>query len=204
MKRTRLAAVALLATVTLAACGDEQPEDSSGNEAATDLTSAPADAQWRSVKGIKVPFSQDCGPAVSADEVKTGYKQTPQCGVIAAINGQVALATTDDDHWPEMANKLLAPGEGKNQWAQARASQSIRGTVKNPAQFVGFKITDYSEDSMMVLLAVTWPDGKTTAQATQLAWQGDDWRLVLPSQDKAPDAVQLDNLDGFTEFRAEG
>ena len=48
--------------------------------------------------------------------------------------------------------------------------------------------------------AVQWPDQKVTAQPVQLVWQNTAWRLVLPTQEEAVDAVELPNLDGFTSF----
>lgn len=121
---------------------------------------------------------------------------------MAAINGQVSLAVTSDTDWPTMANTILAPGKGKDQWVQARSLMSVSGGVTDPADFTCFKITDYADDRAQVVLTVTWPDGKSTAQPTQLAWQADDWRLVLPDQDNAPDAVVVDDSEDCTAFSA--
>lgn len=202
--RSAILGLGLAFTLALTACGseDEQAAEAPKQEA-PDLTSAPENAQWNSMNGIQVPNSADCDSS-TVDGVRVGYAQTPQCGVIAAINGQVALATTPDKAWPNMANVILAPGKGKDQWVQARAYQSIQGTVEDPARFVGFKISEYTDEGMVVVLATEWPDGKITAQATQLAWQGGDWKLVLPTQDEAPDAIELENLDGLTPFAAKG
>lgn len=122
---------------------------------------------------------------------------------MAAINGQVSLAVTGDADWPQMANTILAPGKGKDQWVQARSLMSVSGAVADPAVFSCFKISDYSDERAQVMLTVTWPDGKKTAQPTQLVWQADDWRLVLPDQDNAPDAVVVDGDEDCTAFSAE-
>lgn len=187
-------AAAALVVVTATACGSDNTDEVAG----PDLTSAP-EATWSPMAGIAVPRAEQCPE--KTEPVEHGYARTPQCAVIAAITGQTLLATTGDAEWPRMANTILAPGPGKDQWVQARALVSVEGRVRNPATFAGFRFTDYSDDRAQVLLAVEWPDGTLTAQPTQLAWQTGDWKLVLPTQQTAVDAAEIDNLDDFTEFR---
>jgi len=187
-------AAAALVVVTATACGSDNTDEVAG----PDLTSAP-EATWSPMAGIAVPRAEQCPE--KTEPVEHGYARTPQCAVIAAITGQTLLATTGDAEWPRMANTILAPGLGKDQWVQARALVSVEGRVRNPATFAGFRFTDYSDDRAQVLLAVEWPDGTLTAQPTQLAWQTGDWKLVLPTQQTAVDAAEIDNLDDFTEFR---
>jgi len=187
-------AAAALVVVTATACGSDNTDEVAG----PDLTSAP-EATWSPMVGIAVPRAEQCPE--KTEPVEHGYARTPQCAVIAAITGQTLLATTGDAEWPRMANTILAPGPGKDQWVQARALVSVEGRVRNPATFAGFRFTDYSDDRAQVLLAVEWPDGTLTAQPTQLAWQTGDWKLVLPTQQTAVDAAEIDNLDDFTEFR---
>lgn len=191
---TALAGVAALGVSGLAAC-------TGSDDSGPDLTSAP-EATWITRGGISVPTAPDGDGPTTDDPTPHGYAHTPQGAVLAAINGQVSLATTTDDDWPVMANTILAPGLGKDQWVQARSLLSVTSSVKDPAAFTCFKITDYAEDRAQVMLTLTWPDGKKTAQPTQLAWQGNDWRLVLPDQEQANDAVVADNQTDCTAFAA--
>lgn len=196
--RKWFAAVGLVA-LTVAACGTDD-KGPAGTEDGPDLTAAP-EATWSPMAGIEVPRAEECPE--KTDPVEHGYAHTPQCAVIAAMTGHTLLATTGDDTWPEMANTILAPGAGKDQWVQARALMSVEGRVQDSATFVGFRFTDYSDTRAQVLLAVQWPDGTLTAQPTQLAWQTGDWKLVLPTQQTAVDATEIDNPDDFTDFRPE-
>lgn len=204
------ACLALTVAVGLAACGDD--EDESAKDTGPDLTSAPQEVRWTDHSGVKAPQAQsgDCAKKStggaseeSSSKLVSWSDQTPQCAVIAAMAGQTLLDTTGDDDWPVMANQILAPGEGKDQWAQARALMTKSGRVVEAPEFAGFKITDYSDAGATVLIAVDRPDGTTDATPTQLAWQADRWQLVLPTQETAVDAVQIDSLDGFTAFGPE-
>lgn len=201
MRSRKLLAAAAVVALTVTACGTDDEAPAEGTTG-PDLTSAP-EASWSPMAGIPVPRGDDGGCPEKTDPVPHGYAHTPQCAVIAAMTGQTLLATTGDDAWPDMAQTVLAPGPGKDQWAQARSLMSVEGRVRDPATFAGFKFTDYTDDRAQVLLALEWPDGALTAQPTQLAWQSGDWNLVLPTQQNAVDATKISDLDGFTEFRPE-
>lgn len=200
MRSRKVVPAVAVVVLAVAACGADDQAPASGGDGGPDLASAP-EATWSPIGGIAVPSAEGCPE--KTDPVDQGYAHTPQCAVIAAITGQTLLATTGDSDWPEMANTILAPGEGKDQWVQARALMSVEGRVPNPATFVGFRFSDYTADRAQVLLALEWPDGMLTAQPTQLAWQTGDWKLVLPTQQSAVDATEITTLDGFTEFSPE-
>ena len=195
MKTWKAIASAALVSVCLVACSEGDEDVSAG----PDLTTAP-EATWQDSSGVKRPESTSGHCPNKTGEFAVEHEQTPQCAVIAAMSGQVLLATTGDQEWPMMANSVLAAGPGKDQWVQSRTLMSVSGRVADPARFVGFKFTDYSDEKAQVLLAVQWPDQKVTAQPVQLVWQNTAWRLVLPTQEEAVDAVELPNLDGFTSF----
>ncbi|MCQ9334509.1 hypothetical protein NQ042_10575 [Corynebacterium phoceense] len=205
MTITRLCATALIASASLliASCGSnsENSSESSTEQSAVDLATPPQDARWESVSGIDSPVESAAGPEATSP-VPHGYAHTPQGAVQAAINGQVWLATADDQTWPQVASMMTAPGPGRDQWAQGRSLISVSGSVsqEDAAKFKGFKISDYSEEKAQVLLAADYPGVGLTVYPVQLVWQNDDWKLVLPSQDTAPDLHQLESLDGFVDY----
>ena len=205
MNITRLSAAAAIvaATLGLAACGSDEPEQptEASDHPTVDLEAAPENASWSSVGGIGTPVDSNDGPEKTSP-VPHGYSHTPQGAVQAAINGQVMLATADDQTWPDVASDMTSPGPGRDQWAQGRLLISVNGNVdkKDAAEFKGFKITDYNDDKAQVLLAADYPDVGLTVYPVQLVWQADDWKLVLPDQENAPDLHKLESLDGFTEY----
>lgn len=204
MKKTTLkvAVVTLLTTLALSGCSsDPDSQESAPSQSEWDISAAP-EASWEPVAGIAAPMSDNDGPA-STSPVPHGYAPSPQGAVLAAINGQIQLATADDTAWPQVSQYLLAPGKGRDQWAQARSLMSVQGEVENPARFVGFRITDFSKADATVVLATEWPTGEMTAYPVQLTRMSQTWRLVLPTQEQAVDMEPLDTLDGFTLFSSE-
>lgn len=199
------AAVALLLTANTACSNDEQTEQ----PPVVDTASAPADLTWRNVAGLKVPTSRADGPARTSPP--QGYSHTPQGAALAAANGQAALATAPDSTWPEVVRTVTAPGPGRDQWAQARVLMSVSGAVDPSvaATFTAFKVTDYSPEKAIVLLATSTPPAPgeqeplLTAYPVQLAWTGADWKLVLPTQEDDIDAAEIQTLEGFTTWEAE-
>lgn len=193
------AVLAALTTIALAGCSSaEEPTPAEQ----WDVNAAP-EATWEPVAGIAAPMSDNDGPAAT-DPVPHGYAPSPQGAVLAAINGQVQMATADDVTWPYVSQYLLAPGEGRDQWAQGRSLVSVQGEVADPANFVGFQVAAFTDTDATVVLANEWPTGELTAYPVQLTRMNDTWRLVVPTQDTAVDMEEIDNLDGFVPFSQEG
>ena len=184
---------------SLAACGSDDADQHSSD--AVDLQSAPENVRWESVSGVLTPVESDDGPKHSG-AVKAGWAHTPQGAVMAAINTQVAMATADDDTWPEVSRTLLADGAGRDQWAQGRSLMTVAGTVKNPATFEGFRIADYNDEVTTIVLAIDYPSIGLTATPVQVTWQ-EDWKTVVPTQDQVIDPQRISSIDGFTKFSAD-
>ncbi|MFC8181556.1 hypothetical protein ACFULT_21985 [Rhodococcus sp. NPDC057297] len=202
--RVFTAAVATAAIVLTAACGSADDTDTPHDTAAApDLAAAPADVQWRTVGGVSIPVSAVDGPTTTNGIVRSGYSKTPQGAVLAAINGQTALAVAGDRAWPEVVNTVTAPGPGRDEFAAARAGVTVSGTV--PADtaptFVGFEVTDYQSDPLSAAVTIAQRlggDGGLYSYPVALQWIADDWRIVLPTAEENVDAAELNTLDGYT------
>lgn len=202
--KKKLGALALAGTAALSLCAcssDKDGKDTRVEDALVDTTSAPANARWESMAGIATPVESTEGSANTRNSARSGYAHIPQGAVMVAINGQVALVTDEDMKWPDVSRTIIAPGQSRGQWAQGPALMSIQPgeKVENPAKFERFRVSDYNDQSALVLLAAEYPDAGMTAYPVQLTWQ-DDWKVVLPTQDQAPDFEKLESLDGFTAF----
>ncbi|OAK54049.1 hypothetical protein [Rhodococcoides kyotonense] len=204
VSRTLRIAATTATVLALAACGsgnDDSP--AAAPDPAPDLRSAPAELTWREVAGVSVPTSRVDGPHTGTSVNRSGYAQTPQGAVLAAINGQTALAVADDRSWPEVVNTVTAPGPGRDEFAAARAAVTVSGSVPADAapKFVGFEVTDYSSDPLSAGVSVAQTIGTGTelfSYPVALQWISGDWRIVLPTSEENIDAVEIDNLDGYT------
>lgn len=196
----RMVAVSLMAGLALGlgACSSDDEQQAAQEQ--VDVNAVPANTTWDSVHGLHLPAGDD-GPK-QTKPVRFGYEHTPQGAVLAAINGQGQMAVVGDKDWPELSRMALAPGQGRDQWAQQRALVSVSGSLKadQAPSFRGFKVSDYSQDNAIVTLAVDYPEAGLAAYPVQMTWLSDDWRVVLPTQEDNIEPTSIDNLDGFTPY----
>jgi len=205
MKRHIFAAAAA-ATILLTITGCGSDDTATGTEQQViDTTTAPQQVQWENWQGVPLPVSASDGPSTIDGDVARGYSATPQGAVLAAVQGITRLRLAPDSSWPQVANTVAAPGEGRDTYAVNRAMITITGPAPTgtEASITGFRVVDYTPEQAVVELARKRADTTVVATTHTLVWAGDDWKLVLPGPDsEAPAAASLANLDGFTEFEA--
>ncbi|WP_143695171.1 hypothetical protein [Williamsia sp. 1135] len=194
-----LALLALIAAVTMAACGSDSGSDEPS--AATDTTAPPAQVTWVSWQGARLPVSATDGPAKVTGDLATGYSNTPQGAALAAFQGTIRLSLAPDESWAQVANKLVAPGTGRDTYAVNRALVSVSGPApQGTAPIVrGYKFTSYSPQRADVSLAVE-QDGTLAAAQQTVVWTGADWRVLLPEPGHEPTPTPLANLEGFVSL----
>lgn len=203
--RRPLAGLALAGVVLLSAvgCGTDTASAES-DEVSIGTTSAPANLSWETFNGVRIPRSLTDGPK-DYDTVPSGYSNTPQGAVLAAVRGQAYLALTPDQQWGPMVSVITAPGPGRDEFAANRALVSVTGPVPadRAPKFVAFKVTSYQPgDAPTAAVEVVQEVGSPAerfAYPVALQWIG-DWRLVLPTAAENVDARPLDNLDGYTRL----
>ncbi|KQU28428.1 MULTISPECIES: hypothetical protein [unclassified Rhodococcus (in: high G+C Gram-positive bacteria)] len=207
LSRTDRLMAAVSVVLIAAACGSESSDSAAPAETQVDTASAPADLEWRTVGGVSVPSSPTAGPSTGTGVTRHGYDKSPQGAVLAAINGQTALAVADDRTWPEVVNTVTAPGPGRDAFAVARAAVTVAGTVpkESAPRFVGFDVTAYEPDAATAAVSVAQTVGEDSqlySYPVALQWVGGDWRIVLPTSEENIDAAELDDLAGYTELKA--
>lgn len=189
--------VAIIAAITLGACGSDSNNDSEST-AATNTTQAPAALTWTTWQGVRLPVSATDGPAKITGDVASGYSNSPQGAALAAFHSTIRLSLAPDQSWAEVANKLAAPGSGRDTYAVNRALVSVTGPAPQGTAPVvrGYKFTSYSPTRADLTLAVE-QDKKLTAATQTVVWTGADWRVLLPEPGTEPTPQPLANLDGF-------
>ncbi|RRO97045.1 hypothetical protein CXF29_00135 [Corynebacterium bovis] len=127
--------------------------------------------------------------------------------MLAAVNGQALMSLAGNDKTQAVSDYVLAPGAGRDQWGQARALADVSGMVDpdTAPRFAGFKITNYSDESVQVIVAAEYavPERWTGVYPVQLRWINDDWRVVAPTREDGVHVTPVDSTDDFTSFAAQ-
>jgi hypothetical protein len=149
---------------------------------------------WASFHGMPLPASA-AGPRNTLDGLASGFADTPQGALLAAINIGVRTAA----QWgsaifvPTITRQVTGPATPallhaeETTYAQLRAAAHVRPgrpTGKGNASEIGYRFLSWSP-AVATLAVVT--DGPTASGATVLAstriqvvWQAGDWRAVAP------------------------
>lgn len=199
MKRQKTVVAVTIAALVLASCSTTETSET-GSE--WDTERAPEQVRWESgPAGLAYPVSEVSGP-FETTPVPHGWTADPQGAVLAAMTSQVFLSGADDTLWPTVAQTLIEPGPGRDQWAQARSLVSVEGTLDQAPVMQSFQVNDFSESTALVTVAARWPDGTVAGLPVQLSRSQGDWRVVLPTQEQAPDLTALSNsqLADFITF----
>ncbi|HMT33030.1 MAG TPA: hypothetical protein PKA99_10410 [Dermatophilaceae bacterium] len=169
------------------------------------MTDPARDVMWQLVYNIPVPFSTSDGPTRVADKVASGYAQTPQGMVLAAMDTMSrcsvpgdALAVacyehrvTDGPVYEEMGTRVAKIG--------ALPRQLTPGASLPPLSWA--KVVNYADDYAAVELAQRDPRSADTyiVYLVEMVWVDGDWKM------KATDTshqgrVGVTNLEGFTKW----
>lgn len=192
--------ISVSAATSLAACSSDD-RTTEETQASVDTQAAPENTAWvEGPAGLFYPVSDTAGPH-NRGPVPSGFEHSPQGAVVAAITTQVFLAGADDELWPEVPKTLVEPGEGRDQWSQARALMSVSGdAIATPPKFRGFKVNDYSDTSAIVSLVAEYTNGVVATMPVQLSHNSGDWKVVLPNQEQAPDLTEITEEELAADF----
>ena len=110
--------VMMTAIALLTACShDDEPAPANDNAAVeAALTTSPSLTWQIGPAGLSQPISKDAGP-FETSPVPHGFSQLPHGALLSAMTAQIWMAGADDENWPKVAEYLLEPGVGRDQWA---------------------------------------------------------------------------------------
>ncbi|MEU3010128.1 hypothetical protein [Nocardia asteroides] len=171
--------LAALLTVATGCTGTDTGVD----QAATNTTVVPlvpSGVSWRSWQGIELPVAAQ-GPRLIEGAVASDFDRSPAGAVVAAIHATVRMSLAPDGQWPQVGQRMLAPGPGRDKWATARAQISITEPASDsvPA-LLGYTVAAYTLTEARVDIYSSFADHSITRNTATVIWAIDGWRLLLP------------------------
>lgn len=155
-------------------------------------------AQWVLYKTVALPVSASAGPRDIDGDVAAAYSHTPTGALVAATQLSVRYAFADD--WRAVLDRSVAPGAGRDVWVATRGKYASLAPPQagTYCQVAGFVFVDYAPSRAVVQMANRCPNGQLQATTLTVAWQDEDWKLVLqPNGSPTPTQQPIASLDGF-------
>ena len=171
---------------------------------------------WVSFHGIRLPISATAGPRDTHDGLASGFADTPQGALLAAINIGVRTAA----QWgsaifvPTIAHQVTGPAASallhaeETAYTQLRATAHVRAgqpTGQTHAAEDGYRFVAWSPAAATVDVLTVGPttNGATVLAATrvQVVWRRGDWQVVAPPGGNwANAATAISSPLGYTIF----
>jgi hypothetical protein len=177
------------------------------------------DLGWTDFHGIQLPVSPAAGPRHTVSGLASGFTDTPDGALLAAINIGVRTAAqwgpaiftptiTSQVAGPDQAALLHAATSG---YAGLRAAAHVRAGQpigRGYAAEVAYRFDAWTPAAATVDVVSAGPgsNGTTVLAATriQVIWQRGDWRVLAPPGGNwAAAAVAISSLTGYTIFPGE-
>ncbi|MFE7718569.1 hypothetical protein ACFU44_05955 [Nocardia rhizosphaerihabitans] len=140
----------------------------------------PSGLSWRSWQGIELPVALQ-GPRLIEGAVASDFDRSPAGAALAAIHATVRMSLAPDGQWPQVGQRMLAPGPGRDKWATARAQVSITAPASDSVPTIlGYTLAAYTLTEARVDIYSAYTDHSITRNRSTVIWVVDGWRLLLP------------------------
>jgi hypothetical protein len=185
----------------------------------TTLATAGQDLTWVSFHGMQLPVSATAGPHDTGKGLASGFADTPQGALLAAINIGVRTAA----QWgtaifkPTITRQVTGPDSAALLSAETVAYAQLRAAAKvRPGQpagqgyaaETGYRFVTWSAAAATVDVVTAGPGatGTTVLASTRIEvlWLDGDWRVVAPPGGNwAATATAITSPSGYTLFPGE-
>ncbi|MFI8974159.1 hypothetical protein ACIGO9_14830 [Nocardia asteroides] len=176
-----VAVIMLAALLTVATgCTNTDIDRATTTSTTTAAPLVPSGLTWRSWQGIELPVATQ-GPRLIEGAVATDFDRSPAGAALAAIHATVRMSLAPDGQWPQVGQRMLAPGPGRDKWATARAQVSITApATESVPNILGYILTTYTPTEARVEIYSSYTDHSVTHNTATVIWAVDGWRLLLP------------------------
>lgn len=166
-------------------------------------TSPPTGVRWKLYRGVALPYSAQAGPTRIDGEIVGGFAHTPTGALLAATHAGYRYRMASDSSWRAVTKAMVQPGPGRDAWVRLRSKYTLGEAPSGPnmLQMAGFRFVTYTPDLAVMQVATRGKTGVIQMTTSTVAWDGDDWKLVLqPDGSESPTAQRLSSLDGFVPW----
>jgi hypothetical protein len=164
----------------------------------TALGTAPK-SKWELIGKMAAPTDPNTfGPGVTdGNGFRSCFASSPTGALYAAAN-MIALGSSGTQDELKLADKLLAPGPGRDAAIKAAKTRTSTAGSRETAQISGFLLKSYSPAEADVDLAIKLPNGALAHSVLSLRWVAGDWKVKASDDGQVFNGVaQLSDLSGF-------
>ncbi|GAB3440146.1 hypothetical protein GCM10027570_05360 [Streptomonospora sediminis] len=165
---------------------------------ATDFTAWPQDTTWQTVGTLEAPSSTVHGPGQTEDNgYRHCYAKSPSGAVMAATN--FTAMGTDPLITPDLAEHMLAEGEGRQAVLEELESGGAGSDTRTPGHIGGAKLVSYTGERARVEIALVIEEPQAiAAHSVDLRWADGDWKVVTRDDGQMiiPQVI-IYSLDGY-------
>lgn len=143
--------------------------------------SPPPGVTWQIIDTVALPYSASAGPASVVDGIPSGFAHTPSGALVAMVQ-------IDFRHLIEPNFMAVTQADVANTPGRAKFFNLVEADgLTNPAnqepgtylQLTGFQFVSYTTSTAVIQLLTARPDGSYQLSTLSVAWDGNDWQLVL-------------------------
>jgi hypothetical protein len=143
--------------------------------------SPPPGVTWQIIDTVALPFSASAGPASVADGIPSGFAHTPTGALVAMV--QIDFRHLIEPNFVAVTNADVANTPGRAKFFNLVEADGLTNPA-NPVpgtylQLTGFQFVSYTTSTAVIQLLTARPDGSYQVSTLSVAWDGNDWQLVL-------------------------
>ena len=143
--------------------------------------SPPPGVTWQIIDTVALPFSASAGPANVADGIPSRFAHTPAGALVAMV--QIDFRHLIEPNFVAVTNADVANTPGRAEFFDLVEADGLTNPA-NPEpgtylQLAGFQFVSYTTSTAVIQLLTARPDGSYQVSTLSVAWDGNDWQLVL-------------------------
>ena len=143
--------------------------------------SPPPGVTWQIIDTVALPFSAGAGPASVADGIPSGFAHTPTGALVAMV--QIDFRHLIEPNFVAVTQADVANTPGRAKFFHLVEADRLTNPP-NPEpgtylQLAGFQFVRYTTSTAVIQLLTARPDGSYQVSTLSVAWDGNDWQLVL-------------------------